>query len=290
MYNAHLITRRTCAGKLIVYSFLLGLTLFLTTVSSRAQGNLLVFPKRIVFEDGKKSQVINLTNTGKDTAQYDISFVQIRMKDDGMFENISQPDEGQMFADTFIRFFPRTVRLAPNESQVVKVQLTKASELKPGEYRSHLYFRAEPSKNSALKNSNAKSDSTSLAVHITTVFGLTIPSIIRVGESNTEVSLSNLAFTRIHDSIPAIKMEFDRTGNMSVYGDITVNYISPSGKITRVGEVKGLAVYTPGNVRRCTIKLNQPKDVDYSSGKLSVTYSSEADEKSEMLVKAEVTL
>src|SRR4249920_2293167 len=65
-----------------------------------AQGNLLIFPKRVVFEGGKKTEVITLSNTGKDTAKYSISFVQIRMNEDGSFENISQPDSGQMFADT----------------------------------------------------------------------------------------------------------------------------------------------------------------------------------------------
>ena len=64
------------------------------------------------------------------------------MKKDGNFELINQPDSGQYFADKNFRFFPRTVLLAPNEAQVVKVQLTGINDLKPGEYRSHLYFRA----------------------------------------------------------------------------------------------------------------------------------------------------
>ena len=90
---------------------------------------------------------LNLANTGKDSATYAISIVQIRMKEDGGFETITEPDQGQRFADRNIRFFPRSVTLGPNEAQVVKVQLMKTNELTEGEYRSHFYFRAVPKSN-----------------------------------------------------------------------------------------------------------------------------------------------
>src|SRR5512133_2226295 len=124
--------------------FLLGLMLVMlfTTREVRAQGNLLITPRRVVFEGQKKTQELNLANTGSDTAKYNVSIVQYRMKEDGSFEEITVPDPGQNFADKNIRFFPRTVTLAPNEAQVVKMQLTKSDQLLPGEYRSHVYFRA----------------------------------------------------------------------------------------------------------------------------------------------------
>ena len=123
-----------------------GLILFLllSPQYAHSQGNLLITPRRVVFEGIKKTQELNLANTGKDTAKYNVSIVQYRMKEDGSFQEITTPDEGQNFADKFIRFFPRTVTLAPNEAQVVKMQLIKTDQLKPGEYRSHVYFRAVP--------------------------------------------------------------------------------------------------------------------------------------------------
>ena len=68
-----------------------------------------------------------------------------------------QPDSGQQFADKYLRFFPRRVTLAPNESQMVKLQMVKTNELQPGEYRSHLYFRAVP-KEQPLGESDPKKD------------------------------------------------------------------------------------------------------------------------------------
>ena len=109
-----------------------------------AQGNLLVAPRRLIFDGSKKYQEINLANVGTDTATYMISVMDIRMKEDGSFEQITEPDSGQNFAGKYLRFYPRKVILAPNESQVIKIQLVKTNELSTGEYRSHLYFRSEP--------------------------------------------------------------------------------------------------------------------------------------------------
>ena len=58
----------------------------LCTTTSTAQGDLMLFPKRIIFDGSKKTQEINIANSGKDTARYILSVVQIRMKEDGSFE------------------------------------------------------------------------------------------------------------------------------------------------------------------------------------------------------------
>src|SRR4051794_39184135 len=92
---------------------------------ANAQGNLLITPRRVLFEGNKRSEELNLANVGQDTATYVISFIQIRMKEDGSFENITVPDSGQNFADKNLRFFPRTVKLGPNEAQTLKVQLLR---------------------------------------------------------------------------------------------------------------------------------------------------------------------
>ena len=164
------------------------LTICCFSLQSFAQGDLLLYPKRIIFEGSKKSQTLNVANTGKDTVRYLISVVQMRMKEDGSFETISQPDSAQHFADKNFRFFPRNVILGPNESQTVKMQLINTDQLQPGEYRSHLYFRAEPEKRPLGEESSVK-DSSSISVKLVAVFGISIPIIIRAGESTTKVAL-----------------------------------------------------------------------------------------------------
>ncbi len=239
-----------------------------------AQGNLLVTPKRVVFDGNKRSEELNLANIGKDTATYIISFIQIRMKENGEFERITQPDSNQNFADKNLRFFPRTVTLGPNEAQTVKVQITKANDLAPGEYRSHLYFRASPPEK-PLGDIEPEKDSV-LSVRLIPVFGISIPVIIRRGESNAAASISQLQFHTEKDTIPTLDITFNRSGNMSVYGDVVVDHISTNGKVTHVGGVKGLAVYTPNTIRRFHLMLNNVPGVNYRSGKLKVTYEDQS--------------
>ena len=74
--------------------------------NTRAQGNLLITPKRAVFEGNKRSMDLNLANIGQDTATYAISLVEIRMTEAGGFETITEPDEGQLFATPYLRYFP----------------------------------------------------------------------------------------------------------------------------------------------------------------------------------------
>lgn len=243
----------------------------LSSVQSLAQGDLMIFPKRIEFNGGKKSQELNLANSGKDTARYVISVIQIRMKEDGAFETITEPDPGQNFADKYFRIFPRNVVLAPNEAQTVKIQVINMGEMQPGEYRSHLYLRSEKEKK-PLGEIEATNDS-SISVKIEAVFGISIPVIIRQGENNAVANLSEASFKMENDSIPTVHFAFNRSGDMSVYGDVSVDHISATGKVTRVGTITGLAVYTPTTKRYVNIPLKKNAGIDYSTGKLKVVYS-----------------
>lgn len=261
----------------------------IASTSLMAQGNLLITPRRVVFEGNKKNEELNLANTGSDTATFNVSMVQYRMKEDGAFEEIKEPDPGQNFADKYIRFFPRTVTLGPNESQVVKMQLFRTNELQPGEYRSHIYFRAMP-KTTALGAEEVSKDSTTLSVKLIPIFGITIPVIIRVGENTTKVSLTDLSFEIVNDTLARLKLAFNRIGNMSVYGDIDVFYIPPTGRGTQVGTIRGVAVYSPNPMRRIKMDLNRVAGVDYHTGKLQVTYSAQAENKKAKFAEAELIL
>jgi hypothetical protein len=258
--------------------------------NTRAQGNLLITPKRVVFEGNKRSMDLNLANVGDDTATYAISLVQIRMTEEGGFETITEPDEGQLFASPYLRFFPRSVTLGPNEAQTVKVQVIKAGSLAPGEYRSHVYFRAVPGEKPLGEEEVTQQDPASISVKLVPIFGITIPVIIRVGKPDVSVTLSDLVLRFESDTIPKLKFTFNRAGNYSVYGDISVDYVSPVGAVTRVGIANGIAVYTPNTKRSFEFSLFNDNGVDYSRGSLRVTYSAPSDMKPEKFAEAELII
>lgn len=269
------------------FSWLMMAILFLPS-DLHAQGNLLITPRRVVFDGSDRSFDLNLANTGKDTSTYAISIVQIRMNEDGSFENITEPDPDQRFADRYIRYFPRSVTLGPSETQVIKLQLIRSNELQEGEYRSHMYFRSVPRKK-PLGTEEEIRDTTTISVRLTPVFGITIPVIIRKGTSTASVKLSDLNLEINENSEAVISFVFNRTGNMSVYGNILVEHISPQGSVTRAGVLNGVAVYTPNKVRKLRFNLINT-GIDYTKGKLRVTYSSSSDVKPVRYDQAELVL
>jgi len=259
-----------------------------TSVDVLAQGDLLISPLRIVFEGSKRTQEINLANVGKDTATFAVSIKNIRMLANGGFEEITEPDSGQRFAEPYLRFFPRKVTLAPNEAQVVKVQLIKTNELPAGECRSHLYFRAVPDE--SLQGQAPPKKDSGISIHLTPIYGITIPVIIRSGDCHAEVTLSDLSFENIHNDTPVVRLTFNRSGNISVYGELKVDYISPSGKSTQVKIEKGLGIYTPNLVRHEVVMLDTDKNVNYNKGKLHITYSVQMSDKTTKNVEADIEL
>lgn len=241
--------------------------------TASAQGNLLISPRRIVFEGSRRTAELNLANTGKDTAKYVMSTMEIHMKEDGSFEIIEASDSvGPSFATPYIRFFPRSVILGPNEAQTVKMQVVRASELNVGEYRSHLYFRAITDPH-PLGDSTAKKDST-VTVSLKPTFGISIPVIIRIGENNTQTTLSDIAFKGGEE--PGVQLMINRNGNMSVYGNLQVEHVAQNGAVTNVGLAKGLAVYTCINRRQFSLPLDKSAGVDFKNGVLRFTYTEDA--------------
>jgi hypothetical protein len=252
-----------------------------------AQGDLLLFPKRLEFEGTTgKFQNITLLNVAKKTVTYTISFVEIKMGEDGSFTSVEVPEEGQNFASPFLRCYPRTVTLDSNESQTIKVQLTKTNEMKLGEYRSHIYFRALP-KTEDLAPDTPKVEDKGMSVKLTAIYGITIPVIITVGDVTAEVTLDKLKIETLEDK-PYLAINFNRKGNGSTYGDIRVNHISPAGIKTEVASTDGFAVYTPRLLRKASIKLNTDKEVNYKEGKLEITYAKQ--DKSKVFAEAVLNL
>lgn len=135
-------------------------------MNAQGLGDLLVTPMRVVFEGGNRSQTLTLFNVSADTLTYDLSMIQYRMNEDGTFTQIQEADPGQRFADSFIRFFPRTVTLAPREAQNVRVQFRPAAGMESAEYRSHMFFRAVPRES----GDDEAADTTTLAIKVQAVF------------------------------------------------------------------------------------------------------------------------
>lgn len=254
---------------------------------AKAQGDLLVYPKRLVFEGRTRVQRITLSNTGNDVATYSVSLIEYRMTETGDFVRISEPDTSQYFASPYLRVFPRKVELRPHESQTVKVQLVNTEKMNDGEYRSHLYLRAEKEQ-APLGQKKKDDDLQTISVQLQPVFGISLATIIRKGTSNTETSISSIAYSSDELSNHFLHFNINRSGNMSTYGDITINYFTSSGKKYEVAVVKGIAVYTPTSVRKIKMLIEKPNKVDFNAGRFEVVYRENG--KKTVITKADIEL
>jgi hypothetical protein len=252
--------------------FIINLFLFLINANLYSQSDVMIFPRRIVFEGNNNIQEVTLVNNGKDTAKYVISFIEYKMSEDGSLVRIDQVDSNKnyYFASNYLRFFPRSVILAPNAAQVVRIQARVPSDLQAGEYRSHLYFRSVPNE-SPRGFENEKNDSL-ISIKLTPIYGLSIPVIIRVGSLFVNVSIGD--FNLVLADNPTLFFKIFRDGNKSCFGDLDIYYINNVGKSQKIYSLKGLAVYTPLPYRQMTINLKSVENIDFHNGKIEIVYYS----------------
>jgi hypothetical protein len=270
------------------YLLLIFTSLVCLNLQTYAQGGLLITPKRVVLEGNKQRARLNLVNMGKDTSIFSISFKQYNMNEKGRLEVIEKYDSTQMFADSFIRIFPRRVTLAPGEGQAVMLQYRRKADMKAGEYRSHLRFRDDKNYEALGKNDQPSLDSTQMSVSVTAIYGISIPVIIRVGEVNVGATLSDLHIGLQQDSKSYLNLTVNRTGNISLRGKLTVEYIPVKGKPSQIGAAN-VVIYTNLNQRNFSIKLKETPGISLKKGILKVRLTSLDDaKKKEVYAESEI--
>jgi hypothetical protein len=169
------------------------------------------------------------------------------------------------------------------------MQFRKLPDMQTGEYRSHVYFRAVP-KESLLGEEQANADTTSIGIKLVPIFGISIPVIIRNGNLDVKVNLTNIDLDLKSDTVPNLTITFERSGTKSVYGDLSVMWQSAQGEPVEVGIVRGLAVYTPNKLRKFKMQLRNVPGVDYTKGKLLIKFQAPNDDKAEVFAEKEFPL
>lgn len=248
-------------------------------------------PTRIVFEGRTRSAEVLLTNRGAETETYRITFKNMRMLEDGSYEDITEPRENEQPAADLIRYSPRQIVLEPGTSQTVRLMLRKPAGLAEGEYRSHMYFRAVPRPDAASDIEEVDLKGDQISVKITTIFGITIPVIVRHGELTGAVKFSDLALDLPVDTLdlPNLNFHLNRTGDRSVYGDLTITYIpDKTGKEYVVGRLNGVAVFTPNLTRTMYVNIHMPEGVEIDRSTFRISYTARQSDGGEILAEAEL--
>lgn len=279
----HVGTRRTW----LLTAATLAATLLFT---APAMAQLMVHPTRIVLDNDQRSSQLEIINNSDKPTVYRISLVNRRMDEFGGFSPVEAALPGEQFVDEMVRYSPRRVALAPGASQIIRIMARKPADLATGEYRSHLLF-AEQEDATAPSAASASSNG-DIGVTLTALVGVSIPVIVRHGATTAEVSLERLALgTSEHGGPPAMSLEMIRTGNRSVHGDVTVDFLPAGGSTAiTVGRAGGVAVYTPNLLRQIKLPLLFPAGVVRSGGTLHVSYREPPERGGALLAEASLPL
>ena len=263
--------------------------LSLLALCAPARAELMLHPTRIVFEQNQRAAQIELINNGTRPASYRIALVNRRMTDAGQFEPADSPGPGERFADSMLRYSPRQITLQPGTAQTVRVMLRKPAELAEGEYRSHLLFDKLPDAEG--ENSiEQRGQNSGIGVVVNALVGASVPVIVRHGKVDASVKLSGLAVQYDATRRPLLAMRFEREGGSSVYGDVSVSFTPRGGKTHTVGQVGGIAVYTPNRVRQAALPLQLPAGVSLAAGTLEVVFRERPEAGGRQLAQASIAL
>jgi P pilus assembly chaperone PapD len=245
----------------------------LQVTNANAAGQLMVSPTRIVFEGNDRTHKVNLINNGSETGRYRISFVRRKMTEDGKFEEVAENEPG-MYSDDIVRFSPRQVTLQPGQSQTVRLMLRKKRDMQDGEYRSHMLFQSLPDPAASDINKLTDNDTSGLSVQLIPVVGITIPVIVRQGKLSSTVSLSDFELKQANTVKAETTLSFriNREGNSSAYGDFRIYFTPRGGESVVIGQINGVAVYTPLASRTVDIRLSTPSGLNLSNGELHIIF------------------
>jgi hypothetical protein len=259
----------------------------------KVEANVTVNPTRLILENGQRSATIKLINPADQTATYRVSLINLEMNQSGDIKELEAADSSEKrlesyFAEDLLRYSPRQVVLPPRQAQIVRVQLMLPPGLEAGEYRSHMLFQ-EISTQSDVEDEN--DGETGINIALRAIYGVSIPIIVRQGETWAELEMSDLELRENRETgIPELSLTINRTGNQSEYGDIEVSFTDNSGEKTLIAAVRGTAIYTDVEKRDYKIGLRNTENLVLEDGVLEVIYKKLSEEGGEILARSELEL
>ena len=178
----------------------------------------LVAPHAVFIDHASRTGQLTLVNTGTEPEEVTVH-LQFGYPDTDSSGNIfvrliEQPGDEHPSAASWIRAFPRQVRLAPGTRQVVRLLATPPADIADGEYWSRLLVT---SRGAAVPVAGGDSlVSAGVTLELRTIISVTY----RKGDVHTGVDLQDLSVEVRNDSLIAW-VQLDRRGNGAYLGRVT---------------------------------------------------------------------
>ncbi|SMD06871.1 hypothetical protein [Novosphingobium sp. B1] len=259
-------------------------------------GDINLYPKRLVLTDRDRVGAIGLYNRSTATGEYEITIDDKVMLPDGNIVELDALGSNSVPSDykpasAMIRYSPRMVELPGNESQTVRIMPKLAPGMQPGEYRTHFTVTALPPLDSpdSINNLGGARSNEGIGVQILPRFGISIPVILRIGQTSLHCALKELKLEKTSDTEAMLVITLSREGNRSSFGDVVV---SAPGVSKPVAVLRGVGIYTEVQSRtvQLPITLKREGSVLKSGSTLTVSYVDDDVKPGDVLAKQDIRI
>ncbi len=244
----------------------------LVPMLAQAGAVLFIHPTLVLFEGNERNAGITLTNRGDETGTFEMSWTDMTMTAEGGL--MKYEGQSPWSIQSYVRYSPRRVTLAPAESQVIRIAVRRGLDIPEGEYYSHFRVLTLNSGDPSADLSDAKKEATASAVVIAARSAVAIPIIWRNSRATSAASIESV---RIDEDTNKLTVDVRRHGQLSVRGYLHVIENAADGTRIALAEPVPLVIYPSLDARTMDIELNDDVIASNLSDGTDVYYSSDLD-------------
>lgn len=234
-------------------------------------GDINLYPRRVTIEGRQRTAQVGLFNRTANEGSYEINITEMAMTPEGQLIPLDQVADPKLAARVksakdMIRWSPKRLTLLGRESQTIRLMARPTSDTPPGEYRAHFVAISRPSESTggvSIDEALSGQRSSGIGVTIRPRFGISIPVIVRVGQTTLKMAISSAQLISNRDGTQDLKIVLAREGTRSAYGDVEVYR---EGSSDPVAIARGVGVYPEIDSR----SLILPITIDDGSPPLTV--------------------
>jgi hypothetical protein len=233
-------------------SITFGMAILLVILYSKAALAIELSKKRIILTPEHPRDTLTIVNNNDKEMEFFLEWTFYEMQENGRLKkHTSKPDiQGTQWADTIIEFNHSTIKLAPNESTSVKLNLKEQATINAsGEFRAHLWIYTEPNRPHPRRKNMSLSFLT----------GVVIPVFAKYEGTPARLKFDNTS--AIHNDQGGLDIRFDllRSGDYSSFGNIDISCKTEKGR-HKIKTKYGYAIYTEVAKREFSFKLKNYND------------------------------
>lgn len=226
-----------------------------------AAANINITPRRVIFDATKRTEAVYVFNQGTTPVTVDVALVDNAMLPSGEIVPLSRLAERGSeavgakvrSAKPFVLAAPSRLILPPGQGRTVRVRATLADSSTTAEYRTHLTVTTVPPADTGLTAEQAAAaEKGELVLRIQSVFGISIPLIVRGGTPDATGGIGAITPATTREG-PALAVTLQRKGTTSLYGNLELRTAKEV-----VGVARGIAVYPEADERQAVVPLLRP--------------------------------